>query len=144
MLMDFCADDLVLYERLRRERGGVYVSTGADASVADRYIGRVLLNGSKAEGWLCNKAREFIAEVDIFCDGQRIGAAPADRFRKRPKEKGHSRTGVCGFEVNLETFAAVRSGAQLSFRAHDSDYELFGSPIRLEDLQTASEIRSSL
>lgn len=144
MLTEFCEDDLVLYERLRRERGGIYVSEGAGPAIADKYIGQVLLNGSTAEGWLCNKAREFIAEVDIFCDGERIGSAPADRLRKRPKDKGHSRTGVCGFEVDLAALAPALPSAQFTFRARGSDYELHGSPLQLGDLKIPSEIRSSL
>lgn len=131
MLREFCADDLVLYERLRRERGGLFVGTGAEPAIARKYIGQVVLDGSKAAGWLCNKAREFIAELDIFCDGQRLASMPADRYRQRPKDKGHSRTGVCGFEVDLATFETVRPGAQFSFRAHGSDYELVGSPVQL-------------
>ncbi len=131
LLRELSEDDIVLYERLRCERGGIYVSRGAEPAIADRYIGQVVVDGSNAAGWLCNKAREFIAEVDICQNGQRVGSVKADRYRKRPKDKGHSRTGVCGFEVDLAPFAAAQPGAQFSFRAHGSDYELFGSPVQL-------------
>jgi hypothetical protein len=131
MLLDLCQEDIALYERLRRERSGRYVALGADASVAREYIGRVGVADGRATGWLCNRAREFIAWVDVVHEGQVVNSAPADRYRKGVKDAGHSRTGICGFEIDLQSIAGVGLGTKLTFRAHGSDYELVGSPVLL-------------
>jgi hypothetical protein len=131
MLMELSREDIILYEQLRAKRSGTYIAPGPDASVANAYIGQVRRKGDRAAGWLCNKACEFVAAVEVVCEGEILATIPADRYRQRPKDKGHSRTGVCGFEVDLQAIGAARPGAMLSFRARHSNYELSGSPLVL-------------
>ncbi|HEY4113867.1 MAG TPA: sulfotransferase family 2 domain-containing protein [Rhizomicrobium sp.] len=131
MLLDLSQEDIALYERLRGQRSGRYVAPGADSSVAAHYIGRVAVADHRATGWLCNKAREFIAAVDIVCEGRTIASIPADRYRMRPRDRGFSRSGICGFEIDLRTLAGLHAGSKLTFRAHGSNYELVGSPVPL-------------
>ena len=137
MIADLNQEDIALYDRLRETRRGNPCALGAETAINGDYRGGVQLtpNGA-AVGWLCNVAREFIAEVEVLRDGQPPLFVKADRYRQVRKEKGNSRSGVCGFRIDLR--ALNRSGAaaakpeKISFRARGSDYELHGSPILFE------------
>ena len=84
--------DIALNRKLRQ--AGSPRSLSADAAVGDGYLGRVILKQkSELVGWLCNPAREFIAEVENF-DGDRIVTSiPADRYNDHAKKRGYSRMG---------------------------------------------------
>ena len=102
IVADLNQDDIALCKKLRERRLRNPCAVGADASVAGGYRGRVHLNKRGiATGWLCNTTREFIVEVEVFADGRSLGFIKADRYNAKTKERGESRSGVCGFRANV-------------------------------------------
>jgi hypothetical protein len=90
-------------------------------------VGRVALaNGHIAKGYLSNQRREFLVEMEILAGGRVIGHVTADRFNRAARTRGLSRSGMCGFWVDLRDFAPA---AEYRFRARGTDYELPGSPL---------------
>jgi hypothetical protein len=132
MIAELNAEDMALYERLRRQRRGRPRAPGAGPDAEGLYVGQVnLRDGSTAAGFLFNDKREYIANVEISSGGQTLAVITADQYREGTRARG-SRTGVCGFRVDLNGIlpAGRKSGAlRLAFRAQGSDYELHGSPV---------------
>lgn len=128
------AQDIRIYERLRAARAGVFRAPRHGPRVVGKFRGEVSLERDVVAGWLCNAGREFICNVEIWRGSQRIGTVTADQYLATAKEHGYSRSGVCGFRVNLPELARaakIQRGDALSFKAERSDYELEGSPVRL-------------
>jgi hypothetical protein len=126
--------DSRLYQRLRKVRSGIFRAPGAAPSVASDYIGKVRRNSETIEGWLSNTAREFIANVDVIRGDELLTSVQADCYLESAKQSSVSRSGVCGFCLSLNKFAAAHAlqpGQALTFKARASSYELEGSPIRL-------------
>ncbi|MBV9993338.1 MAG: sulfotransferase family 2 domain-containing protein [Alphaproteobacteria bacterium] len=115
------ADDAALYERVRA------MPRGPRAPEADGYIGRVALTGGGiAKGYLCHRQREFIVEMEILADGRVAGCVKAERFNRAAKARGLSRSGMCGFWIDLGDYAPAE---EYRFRARGTEYELPGSPL---------------
>jgi hypothetical protein len=135
MIAELNLDDVDLYRRLRQARGDAPRAAGADSTVEHGYLGRVTLRQTgELTGWLCNTAREMIAEVDILDEEQQsLASVPADLYHEAPKKRGYSRSGFCGFRFDLRSLAsnARQAGTSRSVRvtAKNSGYELAGSPL---------------
>lgn len=114
-------DDIALYERVRtRPRAPL-------PPEPDGYVGRVALaDGHIAKGYLCNQRREFLAEMEILAGGRVIGCIKADRFNRASRTRGFSRSGLCGFWIDLRDYEPA---AEYRFRARGTEYELPGSPL---------------
>jgi hypothetical protein len=123
MIAELNADDIALYERVRAMPRGPY------SPEPDGYAGRVALaHGHTAQGFLCNQRREFIVELEIVAGDRVIGRVKADRFNHAAKSRGLSRSGMCGFRIDLGKYEGA---AEYRFRARGTDYELPGSPLVL-------------
>jgi hypothetical protein len=126
--------DSRLYQQLRRVRSGIFRAPGAVPAIASNYSGKVWREGEAVGGWLCNTAREFIANVDIFRGDELLTSVEADCYLESAKQNGVSRSGVCGFRLGLSKCATdhgLQPGQALTFKARASSYELEGSPIPL-------------
>ena len=80
-------------------------------------------------GWVMdrNDPQRALA-VCIYCDGQFVGYAPADRFRRDLKDRGVG-TGRHGFSARLD--AGSPAEGQLSVFVADSNFQLRRSPTTL-------------
>ncbi|MCI4679469.1 glycosyltransferase [Rhodoblastus acidophilus] len=60
------------------------IELSGDASEDPRWDGRIeLIYGRKVEGWACDRsAPDVRVEVEVLCDGVRVGFACADRYRR--------------------------------------------------------------
>jgi hypothetical protein len=132
MVRELSREDIEIYERLRKQRGGVFIRPDIGKGVTAGYAGAVRCSEGVATGWLCNTMEEFIAEVEVAQDGVVLTRAKADRYRPNLKKKGVSRSGVCGFRIDLRPHVSAGSRHAVSFKAAGSDYELSGSPLRFD------------
>jgi hypothetical protein len=135
LIAELNLDDAELYQKLSRTRRDAPCAAAADPSIDHGYLGRVVRKQTgELVGWLCNTAREFIAEVEVLDRERRsVASIPADLYHEGAKRRGYSRSGFCGFRIDLRALgdAPPRSGAGESLRitAKDSGYELVGSPL---------------
>lgn len=128
------AQDIRVYERLRSARGGTFRSRRPGPRALGEFQGAVSREQDVITGWLSNTGREFIACAEIFHEGKCLKMVAADLYLASAREQGHSRTGVCGFRIELaelQRAARLQRGDSLIVKAERSDYELEGSPIRL-------------
>lgn len=132
MVVDRSQGDIQLYEQLRNERYGKFVAQKPHGFEKD-YVGTVHFKNGSIVGWLCNSSREFMADVEILRDGKRIAVVKADRYREGLKNRGTSRSGVCGFRLDASSLAlnGDPGSRALTLRALHSTYELSGSPIEV-------------
>jgi len=131
LIAGLAADDIALYERLRRERIGNPRARGDGPDIEGQYVGRVRAAAADAVGWIVNKGREFIAEVELSSGGETLAVVAADRYRADLIGKG-SRSGVCGFRVALSEIVPGGRTARpvpIHFRVKGTGYELLGSPV---------------
>ena len=130
MIAELNREDISLHRRLLEERSATPRAPGADAAIRDSYLGHVVLQERGVlAGWLCNTAREFIAQVDILDGARKVASLRADRFSRFAKEKGYSRSGFCGFRLDLSEFSlSTAEAGRLRVVAKDSGYELSRSP----------------
>jgi Sulfotransferase family len=133
IVTDLNQEDVALYKRLRETRSANPCSVERQFADPNNYRGRVRMNrNGVATGWLCNTMREFIAEVEVLADGRSLGFVKADRYSQDAKDTKFSRSGVCGFRVDVQTLdpagLALSHSAKFTFRARGTDYQLEGSP----------------
>ena len=131
---EHAAQDIRTYERLRAARAGRFRAPPHVPRVRGKFRGAVSRAGNTITGWLSNAGHEFIANVEIWRGDDRIETIAADRYLASAKEQAHSRTGVCGFRVEVSELAEaanLQRGDRLAFKAERDDYELEGSPVRL-------------
>lgn len=130
-------EDIALYNRLRELRRDSPLAMGSRTAMEAGFRGKVRLKpDGMAIGWLCNDARESIAEVEVLRNGEHAALIKADLYRGHLKTSGHSRSGVCGFQMNLQDLPSSglsrATPEKISFRVAGSDFELKGSPILFE------------
>lgn len=142
MIGELNHEDIVLYERLRAERSRTCRAFDGELHPCDGYRGGV--NRTPRDGivgWVCNRTREFICEVEFLQDDRLLGCVKADGYRADLKEKRLSRSGICGFAVDRPTLSQMGAdlNGTLTVKVRGSEYALRGSPVNLgPNVTTAS------